>query len=93
MRTTAEENTRMGRIFAEKLNTARGPAKVLIPLRGFSMLDSPGERFWDPAADAAFVAALRAALRPDIVVEAMDANINDPHFADRAAALLLGMLR
>jgi len=92
MRTTAEENTRMGRIFAEKLNAARGPAKVLIPLRGFSMLDSPGERFWDPAADAAFIAALRTDLRPGIGVEELDANINDPQFADRAAALLLGML-
>ncbi|MEO7913198.1 MAG: Tm-1-like ATP-binding domain-containing protein [Roseiflexaceae bacterium] len=93
MRTTADENARIGRIFAEKLNVARGPAKVLIPLRGFSMLDSPGERFWNPAADAAFVAALRADLRPEIAVEEIDANINDPQFADRAAALLLEMLR
>ncbi len=93
MRTTADENARMGRIFAEKLNAARGPVKVLIPLRGFSMLDSPGERFWNPEADAAFVTALRADLQPEIVVEELDANINDPQFADRAAALLLEMLR
>lgn len=92
MRTTAEENARLGRIFAEKLNAARGPTRVLIPLRGFSMLDSPGERFWSPDADAAFVAALRADLRPDIPVEQLDANINDPAFADRAAAALLEML-
>jgi uncharacterized protein (UPF0261 family) len=93
MRTTAEENVQMGRIFAQKLNAARGPVRVLIPLRGFSMLDSPGERFWNPDADAAFVRALRADLRPEIVVEQLDANINDPQFADRAAALLLDMLR
>jgi uncharacterized protein (UPF0261 family) len=93
MRTTAEENARMGQIFAEKLNAACGPAKVLIPLKGFSMLDSPGERFWDPRADAAFVAALRAELRPEIAVEELDCNINDPQFADRAAALLLELLR
>lgn len=93
MRTTADENARMGRIFAQKLNAARGPARVLIPLRGFSILDSPGERFWNPEADAAFVAALRADLRPEIAIETMDANINDPQFADRAAALLLEMLR
>jgi uncharacterized protein (UPF0261 family) len=92
MRTTAEENTRLGRIFADKLNAARGPVRVLVPLRGFSMLDSPGERFWDPQADAAFVAALRAGLRPEILVEELNANINDPAFADRAAALLLSML-
>jgi uncharacterized protein (UPF0261 family) len=92
MRTTAEENARMGRIFADKLNAARGPVRVLLPLGGFSMLDSPGERFWDPQADAAFVAALRAGLRPEILVEELNANINDPAFADRAAALLLEML-
>ena len=92
MRTTVEENARLGHIFAEKLNAARGPAAVLIPLRGFSMLDSPGERFWSPEADAAFVRTLRGSLRPDIPVEELDANINDAQFADRAAALLLEML-
>jgi uncharacterized protein (UPF0261 family) len=92
MRTTPEENQRLGHIFAEKLNAARGPVRVLIPLRGFSMLDSPGERFWLPEADAAFARALRAGLRSDIPVEELDANINDPAFADRAAAALLEML-
>ncbi|HJZ50332.1 MAG TPA: Tm-1-like ATP-binding domain-containing protein [Roseiflexaceae bacterium] len=93
MRTTAEENARMGHIIAEKLNSARGPVRVLIPLGGFSMLDSPGERFWDPEADGAFIGALRADLRLEIAIEELDANINDPRFADRAAALLLEMLR
>ena len=92
MRTTPEENARMGAIFAAKLNRATGPVAVLIPLKGFSMLDSPGERFWDPQADAAFIQALKVNLRPDIAVEELDLNINDPAFADRAAALLLDML-
>src|SRR5205085_8808432 len=81
MRTNIEENLLMGQVFAQKLNAARGPVRVLIPLRGFSMLDSPDERFWNPDADAAFVAALRADLRPEIAVEELDANINDPQFA------------
>jgi uncharacterized protein (UPF0261 family) len=92
MRTTVEENALLGHIFAEKLNAARGPVRVLIPLGGFSMLDSPGERFWSPEADAAFVRTLRATLRPDIPVEELELNINDPQFADRAVALLLEML-
>jgi uncharacterized protein (UPF0261 family) len=92
MRTTAEENARMGGIFARKLNTAGGPVAVLIPRKGFSILDSPGERFWDPEADAAFVQALRADLRPDILVEEHDLNINAAAFADRCAEVLLGML-
>jgi uncharacterized protein (UPF0261 family) len=92
MRTTPEENARLGAIFAEKLNGASAPAHVLIPLRGFSILDSPGDRFWNPEADAAFAQALKAALRPGIPVEELDVNINDPAFAERATALLLEML-
>ncbi len=93
MRTTSDENARMGAIFAEKLNRAIAPAHVLIPLKGFSILDSPGERFWNPPADAAFTTALKAKLRPGIPAEELDLNINDPEFADRATSLLLDMLR
>ncbi|HEX5688883.1 MAG TPA: Tm-1-like ATP-binding domain-containing protein, partial [Roseiflexaceae bacterium] len=92
MRTTAEENARLGAIFAEKLNRASAPAHVLIPLKGFSILDSPGDRFWNPEADAAFTHALKAALRPGIPVEELDVNINDPAFAERATAVLFEMI-
>jgi uncharacterized protein (UPF0261 family) len=93
MRTTPEENGRMGEIFAAKLNQATGPVHVLIPLRGFSILDSPSDRFWNPEADQAFIRSLTAHLRSDIPVEQLDLNINDAAFADRAVELLLGMLR
>ena len=66
--------------------------RVLLPLKGFSILDSPGDRFWDPAADAAFARSLKAGLRPGIPVEELDLNINDPAFADRATGVLLDML-
>jgi uncharacterized protein (UPF0261 family) len=93
MRTTPAENAQIGAIFAEKLNRATAPAHVLIPLKGFSILDSPGERFWSPPADAAFTHALKARLRPGIPVEELDLNINDPAFADRATSLLFDMLK
>ncbi|NOK59382.1 MAG: UPF0261 family protein [Chloroflexi bacterium AL-W] len=93
MRTTPAENAEMGHIFAEKLNRATAPVHVLIPLKGFSILDSPGERFWEPEADHAFIQALKADLRADIPVEELDVNINDPAFADRATTLLLETLQ
>jgi uncharacterized protein (UPF0261 family) len=93
MRTTSEENAKLGAIFAEKLNQAAAPVHVLIPLKGFSILDSPGQRFWNPAADAAFTQGLKTNLRTGIPVEELDLNINDPEFADRATALLFDMLR
>ncbi|RCH56058.1 UPF0261 family protein [Mucilaginibacter hurinus] len=96
MRTTPEENADMGRIFAEKANASKGTVKFLIPLKGYSMLDSikDGEPqlFWDPAADSAFVDALKSNLKPGIEVIELDANINDPMFAQKAVELFLQMM-
>jgi uncharacterized protein (UPF0261 family) len=93
MRTTVEENARLGEIFADKLNAARGPVAVLIPMGGFSELDYPGQPFWWPEADRAFVDALKKKLRPDISVEISDKDVNHPEFSRRAAETLLGFLR
>lgn len=92
MRTTPAENEEMGRIFAGKANEAKGPAAFLIPRSGFSILDSPGHEFWQPEADAAFLAALKSGLSPEVPVYEMDTNINDPAFADRAVELLLRLM-
>ncbi len=92
MRTTPEENAELGRIIAEKANAAKGRVAILLPLKGVSQLDSPGGEFWWPEADTALYAAIRSGVRSDIPVIDMDANINDPEFADRASALLLEML-
>jgi hypothetical protein len=65
---------------------------ILWPLRGFSMLDSPGGDFWDPEADRACYAAVRDRLNPSVRVIEVDANVNDPTFADLAADTLLQMM-
>lgn len=93
MRTNVEENRRMGEIFAEKANQAKGPVRVLLPLKGVSILDSPDNEFWWPEADAAMFTALKEGLNPDIVVEELDMNINDASFASRAVDTLLEMLQ
>jgi uncharacterized protein (UPF0261 family) len=92
MRTTPEENARLGRIIAAKANAAVGPVAILLPLGGVSQLDSAGGAFWWPEADRALYDAIKATVRPDIPTIEMDANINDPAFADRAAGLLLEMV-
>ena len=58
MRTTVEENTRMGRWIGERLNRCDGPVRFLLPEGGVSVLDAPGMPFHDAAADAALFAAL-----------------------------------
>lgn len=91
MRTTPEENAEMGRIFAEKANQAKGPVAFLLPLRGVSILDSEGQKFWWPEADRAMFDAIKKHVRPDIPVEEIDANINDKAFAQRAVELFLSL--
>lgn len=94
MRTTPDENARLGRMIADKVNSARGPVSVFIPLGGVSMIDAPGEPFHDPAADAALFGALRDGLRPDVERVEMASHINDPSFgramADRLDELIRG---
>ena len=94
LRTNDEENRQMGAMLAAAANAGQaGKVSVLIPLGGVSMLDSEGDRFWDPDADTACFDALKNDLRADIPLVESDANINDPEFAERAVALLLEMLR
>ncbi len=93
MRTTPDECRQLGRIVAEKLNLSTGPVAVLLPLRGWSMIDAPGGPFWWPEADSAFAQELKAALRPDIPVVELDCNVNDPEFARRCAETLLELMR
>ena len=81
MRTTPEENARLGHHIAEKLNAVTGPLTVFIPRGGVSSVDVPGQPFHDPAADAALFDSLRATLRPDVSVIEMDTDLNDPAFA------------
>lgn len=92
MRTNVDENRQMGELIAAAANEATAPVTILLPLRGVSMLDSPGGRFWDPEADLACFEAIKENLRDDIPVIEMDNNINDHEFADRCAEVLLEMM-
>jgi uncharacterized protein (UPF0261 family) len=92
MRTSVEENRRMGEIFAAKANAAEGPVGVLIPLGGVSVLDGDGQPFCDRAADEAMFASLRKNLRKDIPFVEVDANINEPLFARRAVEMMLQLI-
>jgi uncharacterized protein (UPF0261 family) len=93
MRTNAEENRRMGEIFAQKATAATGPVAFLIPLRGVSMLDGDGQPFCDRVADQALIDALKSNLKPEIPVVEVDLNINDPAFAARAVEMMLRLIK
>jgi uncharacterized protein (UPF0261 family) len=85
VRLTSDEGAELGRMVAERLNEARGPVRVVVPTRGFSLADSQGGDLWDPEADAAFVDSLGDALRGDIPFERVDAHVDDADFAELVA--------
>jgi uncharacterized protein (UPF0261 family) len=92
MRTNPAENEAIGKMIALAANASTGPVAVLVPLKGVSQLDSPGGEFWDPQANQACFRAIKENLRASIPYEEMDANINNPEFAERAVELLSGLL-
>ncbi|MDE5441066.1 ATP-binding cassette domain-containing protein [Bradyrhizobium sp. CSA207] len=83
MRTTAEENERMGRWIGERLNQMDGPVRFFLPEGGVSALDAPRQPFWDPEADAALFRALDRTVRQtgSRQLIRVKQNINDPEFA------------
>lgn len=85
--TTAREKARTAEVIAEKLNRAKGPAAVVIPLGGVGEFDRPGG-IYDPAGLKAFRNALKRKIKPEIKVVELDAHINDKVFADAVIILL-----
>lgn len=88
MRTTPEENRRIGAFIVERLNRMEGPVRFLLPLQGVSAIDVPGQPFHDPAADEALFSTVRAGWKaaPNRQLIELDAHINSPEFAAALAA-------
>jgi uncharacterized protein (UPF0261 family) len=93
MRTTPEENDRLGKEIAEKLSAARGPTALLLPLRGVSAIDAEGQPFWWPEADQTLFQSLRHWISPHVEVIELDRHINDPAFAAEAVRTLLRLMK
>jgi uncharacterized protein (UPF0261 family) len=88
MRTTLEENVRIGEFIAAKLNACDGPVRFLLPVGGVSLIDAPGQPFHDPEADEALFATIEANVvrTANRTVERVDANINDEDFVQAVLA-------
>jgi len=83
MRTTPQENRQFARWIAGKINRSTAPLILLIPQKGVSMIDAPGQPFYDAEADAALFDELGAAVRqtPLRQIRALPYHVNDPQFA------------
>ena len=81
LRASPEELTKAAQAFAEKLNRAKGPVKVVIPLKGWSSADYPGSETYDPEEDLIFINELKRLLKPEIGVRLVEANMEVAEFA------------
>ena len=90
MRTNTEEFKILGGEFAKRLNLAKGPVRILIPLEGFSEhskrraynLNGDDKGPWKRSDDySAFVDSLRSNLKSGLIEE-LSLHINDNAFAD-----------
>lgn len=84
MRTTPEENVEIGTFLAERLNRCAGPVRFLLPEGGLSLLDAPGQPFYDPEANVALFETLedRVEQTSDRRLIRVPHALNDPAFAD-----------
>ncbi len=90
MRTTAEENARMGEWIARRINEMTGPVRFLIPEGGVSALDAPGQPFHDPEADRALFDAIAGTFEEGANRRLVRTphHVNDAAFADAVAGAL-----
>lgn len=91
MRTTPDENQKLGEEICRKLAAAKGPVSILLPLQGVSAIDRDGQPFDDPAARAALYNAIRGNHGRSELLE-IDAHINDEAYAAAAASKLLELM-
>jgi uncharacterized protein (UPF0261 family) len=82
------EMAEVGRTMAERLNQASGPTALLIPARGWSVYGSKGGPLHDEAGTRAFLKSLKTRLRDGILLEEVDAHINEPIFVNRCVSQL-----
>ena len=87
IRTSREEMAEVGKTFAERVNAAKGPVAVAIPLKGLSIANKPGGELYDPEGDEIFRRAVKAGLRKDIPLAEVDAHINDEAFTNKVLEL------
>ena len=82
VKATTEEMVTAAKTMADKLDKAKGPVVIAIPLKGWDELDKLNGPFYDPEGREAFVKTLKENIKPDIKILEFDAHINDREFAE-----------
>lgn len=95
MRTTGQECTAIARRIGYNIRGAGGrKCTVVLPTGGVSMLDAPGQPFWDPEADKMLFDVLEEQAKAAGIPVVRDSrHINDPEFAQAVAEDLVQLIQ
>jgi len=88
-RTTREEMSAVAHYVAEHLNAGKGPRAVVVPKRGYSMMNRQGMPLYDEAANMGFLETLQEELSREVILVEGDYHINDPECAAATVELFL----
>lgn len=93
MRTTVEENEKLGKIIASKLNLAKSETILVIPNGGFSAIDVQTGPFYCPEADKALIDSIKKHLtNENVKLIEKEHAINDKAFAEFSAQQLINLM-
>ena len=92
VRLNKEEMAAVGKEFCRRLQYTTDEAVFMIPTAGYDSYAVEGMGFYDPEADAAFVAELKQGLPKNFTILERDTHIEDPAFAVEAAHLLISLI-
>lgn len=91
LRAQKKDEVEIGEVVAAKLNKAKGPTAVIIPLKGLTIIDPIDKKFVDREADRVLFETLKNNLKPEIEVREVDCHINDKLFAKEAAKMFCNL--
>jgi uncharacterized protein (UPF0261 family) len=92
LRLNKAEMAEVGRELVRRLQHTQAEAIFMIPTAGYDSYAVEGMGFYDPEADSAFVAELKANLPSNFRVIERNTHIEDPAFATEAAQLLISLI-
>jgi uncharacterized protein (UPF0261 family) len=90
-RTTYTEMSAVAHYIAEHINAGHGPRAVIVPLRGYSMMNREGMPLYDQAANRGFLDTLKKELIPEVKLAEIDYHINDPECAAATVELFMSL--
>ena len=91
-RLNAEEQDRVAAEIGKRLQHTQGNCTFLMPLKGVSAYSAEGGELFDPELDAAYWSSLQTHLPPQVEIQSLNLNAEDPLFVEHAVETLVAMM-